>query len=165
MVEFVRTNNPSQLFRRTRLLLSKCDDNPPPLDDAIQRGHIDLALRLIEQVVDMPVSNGLLQRENNDGETPLLLAAKLNHWNLIEIILKKRLDLTEQIDKYGNNMLHLLANISDHKADETIKNVLRLLSNDIITNLLNKKNKNNKTPIEIAQTKINNQSADLFDKS
>jgi hypothetical protein len=165
IVEFVRTNNPSRLFRRTRLLLTKCDDKTPPLDDAIQRGHIDIALRLIEQVVDMPISNGLLERENIDGETPLLLAAKLNHWIIMEAILKKRLDLSEKTDKYNNNILHLLANVLDGKANETIKNVLILLPNDIRKRLLKNKNKNNQTPIEIAQTYINNHCADLFNKS
>ncbi|CAF3426385.1 unnamed protein product [Rotaria sp. Silwood1] len=165
IVEFVRTNNPSRLFRRTRLLLAKCDQNPPPLDDAIQRGHIDLALKLIEQVVDMSTSPGLLERKNDDGETPLLLAAKLNQWVLIEAILKKRLDLAENTDKNDNNILHLLANISENKANETIKNVLLLLSNDIKTNLLKKKNKDNRTPIEIAQSQNNTYCSDLFKKT
>ncbi|CAF1104309.1 unnamed protein product [Rotaria sp. Silwood1] len=165
IIEFVRTNNPSRLFRRTRLLLAKCDQNPPPLDDAIQHGHIDLALKLIEQVVDMSTSPGLLERKNDDGETPLLLAAKLNQWVLIEAILKKRLDLAENTDKNDNNILHLLANISENKANETIKNVLLLLSNDIKTNLLKKKNKDNRTPIEIAQSQNNTYCSDLFKKT
>jgi len=162
IVEFVRTNNPSRLFRRTRLLLAKCDENPPPLDDAIRNGHIDLALKLIEQLGDMSSSNSLLERENNDGETPLLISAKLNQWILIEAILKKRLDLSEKTDKYDNNILHLLANISDDKANETMKNVLGLLSNDIKIKLLKTKNKDNKIPIEIAQIKNNTHCVDLL---
>lgn len=108
-----------------------------------------------------PIYN-LLERENDDGEIPLLLAAKLNQWNIIEIILKKRLDLSERTDKYDNNILHLLANVSDDKAYETIKNVLSLLADDIKTNLLNKKNKDNKIPMEIAQMNNNNQCIDLL---
>ncbi|CAF2631998.1 unnamed protein product [Rotaria sp. Silwood2] len=164
IVEFVRTNNPSRLFRRTRLLLAKCDQNPPPLDDAIRHGHIDLALKLIEQVVDMSTSPGLLERKNNDGETPLLLAAKLNEWILLEAMLKKRLDLTENTDKNDNNILHLLANISENKANETIKNVLLLLPDNIKTNLLKKENNDKLTPIDIAQSKNNTYCADLFKK-
>ncbi|CAF3920202.1 unnamed protein product [Rotaria sordida] len=162
IVEFVRTNNPSRLFRRTRLLIAKCDQNPPPLDDAIRHGHVNLALKLIEQVVDMSISPGLLERKNNDDETPLLLAAKLNQWILIEAILKKRLDLTENTDKNDNNILHLLANISENEANETIKNVLLLLPNNIKTNLLKKKNKDSQTPIQIAQSKNNTHCGDLF---
>jgi len=164
IVDFVRTNNPSRLFRRTRLLIAKCNDDPPPLDDAIRHGHIDLALKLIEQVGDISLSNSLLERENNDGETPLLLSAKLNQWILIEAILKKRLDYSEKIDKYDNNILHLLANVSEDKANETIKNVLTLLPNHIRTNLLKKKNKANQIPIEIAQAKNNIHCVDLFKK-
>lgn len=165
IVDFVRTNNPSRLFRRTRLLLIKCDQNPPPLDDAIRRGHIDIALKLIEQVIDMPTSSGLLERKNNDGETPLLLAAKLNQWTLIETILKKRLDLAENTDKNDSNILHLLANIPDNKAYGTIKNVLLLLPNNIKVNLLKNKNKDNQTPIQIAQAKHNKNCADILNKS
>ncbi|CAF4651108.1 unnamed protein product [Rotaria socialis] len=166
IVEFVRTNNPSRLFRRTRLLLVKYDQNPPPLDDAIRNGHFDIALKLIEQVVDMSsTSPGLLERKNNDGETPLLLAAKLNQWILIEVIIKKRLDLTENTDENDNNILHLLANIPENKACETIKNVLQLLSDNLRVNLLKQKNKDNQTPIEIAQSKNNTHCADLLNKS
>jgi len=155
IVEFVRTNNPSRLFRRTRLLLARCEENPPPLHDAIQYGHIDLVLKLIEQVSDMSPSNSLLEQENNDGETPLLLSAKFNHWILIEAILKKRIDLSKKTDKFGNNMFHLLANVSEDKSYETIKNVLELLPNDIKTNLLKQKNKANQIPTEIAHIKNN----------
>ncbi|CAF5164192.1 unnamed protein product, partial [Rotaria sp. Silwood1] len=91
--KFVRTNDPSRLFRRTRILLSKCNESPPPLHDAIQRGHIQIALSLIEQVLDMNPSQGLLEKENENGETPLLIAAKCNQWKLIEPILKNRCDL------------------------------------------------------------------------
>jgi ankyrin repeat protein len=165
VIEFVRTNNPSRLFRRTRLLIAKSDENPPPLDDAIRRGHIDLALKLIEQVLDMSASTGLLERENDDGETPLLLAAKLNHWILIEGILKKRSDLVEKTDKENNNILHLLANVSEDKAFETMKNVMRLLTDETKINLLGKKNKDNQTAMELAQAEKNTQCVNLLKNS
>ncbi|CAF1022482.1 unnamed protein product [Adineta steineri] len=165
-VEFLRTNDPSKIFRRTRLLIGKCTENPPPLHDAIQHNHINLALKLIEQTVDMPSSsNNLLEREDNDGVSPLLFAAKFNQWTLIEAILKKRLDLIEKTDKSDNNILHLLANISEDKATETIKNIFVLLSNDTKTKLLEKKNNNNETPMEIAQANNNNLCVDLFKTS
>ncbi|CAF3963887.1 unnamed protein product [Adineta steineri] len=165
-VEFLRTNDPSKIFRRTRLLIGKCTENPPPLHDAIQHNHINLALKLIEQTVDMPSSpNNLLEREDNDGVSPLLFAAKFNQWILIEAILKKRLDLIEKTDKADNNILHLLANISEDKAIETIKNIFVLLSNDTKTKLLEKKNNNNETPMEIAQANNNNLCVDLFKRS
>src|SRR5580693_7205996 len=104
----VRQNDPSRLFRRTRILLSKFDKDPSPLNDAIQHGHTKLALSLIEQIIDMPSPNRLLENENENGETPLLIAAKLNEWELIESILKTRSDLAKQKDKDENNLFHLL---------------------------------------------------------
>ncbi|CAF4091209.1 unnamed protein product, partial [Rotaria sp. Silwood2] len=119
--KFIRTNDPSRLFRRTRILLSQCDENPPLLNDAIQRGHTQIALALIEQVLDMSSSQGLLEKENENGETPLLIAAKCNQWKLIEPIIKNRSDLVKHKDKNGNNLLHLLANLHDDEGAEVIK--------------------------------------------
>jgi ankyrin repeat protein len=159
---FVRTNDPSRLFRRTRVLLSKFDENTSPLSDAIERGHIQLALPLIEQVIDMPSPNRLLEKGNANGETPLLIAAKLNHGKLIETILKKRSDLVEQKDKDGNNIFHLLANLSEDKGAETIENILTILPNESKINLLKEKNTKNETPIDIAQSHGNTQCIDLL---
>jgi ankyrin repeat protein len=149
---FVRTNDPSRLFRRTRVLLSKFDENTSPLSDAIERGHIQLALPLIEQVIDMPSPNRLLEKGNANGETPLLIAAKLNHGKIIETILKKRSDLVEQKDKDGNNMFHLLANLREDKGANTIQHVFGMLSNDMKSHLIIEKNKINQTPLIIAQS-------------
>ena len=165
VVEFVRTNNPSKLFRRTRLLLAKCDESPPPLDDAIRRGYFDLIIKLIEQVGDVSPSNSLLERENDDGETPLLLSAKLNQWILIEAFLKKRIELSEKTDKYGNNIFHLLANVPDDQSHETIKNVLQILPLDIRSKLLKKRNRDNQLPKDIAQAKNNIRYIDLLKTS
>jgi len=38
----------------------------------------------------MPSLNRLLENENENGETPLLIAVKLNEWKLIDSILKSR---------------------------------------------------------------------------
>jgi ankyrin repeat protein len=166
LADYVRTNNPSRLFRRTRLLLVKCVDESPPLNEAIQRGHIDLALSLIEQVIELRAPNGLLEKEDENGQTPLLVAAANNRWTIIEIILNKRPDLAEQKDKNGNNVFHLLANLSeDDKAAETMQNVMKILSNDVKVNLLKAKNENNQTPIEIAQSNGNTQFMNVLEFS
>ncbi len=132
------------------------------MDDAIRRGYIDLIIKLIEQVGDASPSNSLLERENDDGETPLLLSAKLNQWILIEAFLKKRIELSEKPDKCGNNILHLLANVSDDKSYETIKNTLQILPEDIRNKLLKKKNKDNQLPKDIAQAKDNTRCFNLL---
>ena len=149
---FVRTNDPSRLFRRTRVLLSRFDDNSSPLTDAIEHGHVQLALPLIEQVIDMPSPNRLLEKGNENGETPLLIAAKLNHGKIIETILKKRSDLVEQKDKDGNNMFHFLANLREDKGTETIENILTILPNESKIKLFKETNKINQTPLDIAQS-------------
>ena len=160
---FLNTNDPSKLFRRTRVLLTKSTDNPPPLNTAIERGHIHLALPLIEQVIDMSPSNGLLEKMNDNNETPLLVAAKYNHMNLIETILKNRSDLAKQKDKDGNNIFHLLANVNDDKGAESIKNIFEHLSNDMKVCFMKEKNQNDQTPLEIAQSQGNIQCIALLE--
>ncbi len=154
----MRKNDPSRLFRRTRLLLSKYEEDPSPLHEAIENGHTQIALALIEQILDMPSPNRLLENEN---ETPLLIAAKLNQWKIIELILKTRSDLIQQIDKNGNNLFHLLTNLSEDKGVETIDKLLQTFPNDI-KNLLKEENKQHQTPMDIAQSNGNTQSLDLL---
>ena len=77
---FVRTNDPSRLFRRTRVLLSRFDDNSSPLTDAIEHGHVQLALPLIEQVIDMPSPNRLLEKGNENGENSIINCSKIESW-------------------------------------------------------------------------------------
>ncbi len=159
---FLRKNDPSQLFRRTRMLLSTYDGNSSPLHDAIQHGHTQLALAFIKQIVNVPSLNKLLKNKNENGETPLLIAARLNQWKLIESILKPRSDLAKQKDKDGNNLFHLLANLSEDKGVETIQNVLAILSNELKVNLLKEKNKTNQKPMDIAQFHNNTSSLELL---
>lgn len=162
MVEFVRTNNPSKLFRRTRLLLAKCEENPPPLDDAIRNGYTDLVVKLIEQVSDASPSTCLLERENLKGQTPLLLSAELNQSTLIETLLNRRLDLSMKTDKSQNNILHVLARVADDRAERTIEKVLAILPKDLQMKLLKQKNADNHQPWQIAQLKRNMHCLDLL---
>ncbi|CAF1578302.1 unnamed protein product [Adineta ricciae] len=166
VVSLLRTNDPSKLFRRTRLLISKCDQSPPPLDDAIRNGYVDLALRLVEQTTEMSSGpNNLLERTNADGQIPLLLAAKLNHWILMKPIVEKRLDLLEKVDNSGNNIFHLLADVSEDKAVDTIKYVLELIPHNLKVKLFNQKNQEKQTPKDIAQAKNHSHYVDLFNAS
>jgi ankyrin repeat protein len=144
-------------------LLSDCNENQPPLNDAIEHGHAQTALSLIEQIIDMSPSNGLLEKANENGETPLLVAAKCNQWKLIKPILEKRCELTKQKDKDGNNLLHLLANIDEDKGAETIENVVKILPKDTKRELVKEKNKTKQTPLEVAQSHGNTQCIDLLD--
>jgi ankyrin repeat protein len=155
---FVRKNDPSRLFRRTRILLSNYGEGPSPLHEAIENGHTDIALSLIEQLLDMPSPNRLLENEN---EALLLIAAKFNQWKIMELILKNRSDLIHQTDKDGNNLLHLLTNINDDKGVETIDKLLKTFPSDIKI-LLNEENNQHQTPMNISQSNGNTQSYDLL---
>lgn len=159
MADFLREDNPSRLFRRTRLLLSQCDPKSPPLHDAIQRGHVDLARALIEQVYDMPTADGLLEKQNEDGQTVLLMAAKFSRWNIVEMLLQNRTDLVQHIDKQENNFLHLLA---ENGSNEMIKQSLALMSDQVRQQLLSGKNRANQRPVDIAQSHGNSQCVDLL---
>jgi ankyrin repeat protein len=143
-------------------LLSDCNENQPTLNDAIEHGHTNLALSLIEQIMDMPPSNGLLEKANENGETPLLVAAKCNQWKLIKPILEKRCELTKQKDKDENNLLHLLANMEEDKGAETIKSILAIISNEMKTELLQEENKTGQTPATVAQSHENTSCFELL---
>ncbi len=153
---FVRTNNPSKLFHTVGFLLSKYEGSSSPLHDAIQNGHIKIALVVIDQTMDLPPSKNLLIKENEDGETPLLLAAKFNQWKIIELILKNRPELGKQKDKSGNNLFHFLAKLSEDGGAKTIEDVFQILPEELKIDLLREENKQNQTPMNIAQSNGSN---------
>ena len=156
MAEFVRTNNPSLLFRRTRCLLAHCDGDSPPLNDAIERGHEHLALALIEQAIEMPDNDNLLDKQNSAGETPLLVAAKFNRGPLIEALLKARPSLARHTDREKNNLLHLLAgNEPTSDCAEILNTVLSILPDDLRRTLLREKNMHDRSALDIAQYRGN----------
>jgi ankyrin repeat protein len=129
------------------------------LHDAIEHGHVELAQTLIEQALDMSLAQGLLNQENQHGQTPFLLAAKHNQWSIMEIILRKRSDLIEHRDKNKNNFIHLLA---DCQHLQTIEKILLLLPNRLKQQLLTEKNQANQRPVDIAQSHCNTQCTHLL---
>ncbi|CAF1188029.1 unnamed protein product [Adineta ricciae] len=151
LVQFVQTNDPSRLFRRTRVLLSKCEDSPPPLHVAIERGHISLALTIIEQVASMREENNILERRNESGENVLLVGGRCNAWKVIEMLVKMRKDVIERVDNDGNNLLHKIGSVKDDAGAETIKNLFNIMSEEVKTNLLMQMNKNGETPARTAE--------------
>ncbi|UJR25794.1 hypothetical protein I4U23_007144 [Adineta vaga] len=165
LVAFVRTNDPSKLFRRTRVLLSTCDENPPPLHDAIEHGYIPLVSTIIQQVANMREPNNLLEKRNENGETVLLVGARCNEWKVIELIVKEREDVIEAKDNDGNNMLHLLANVKEDAGAETLKNLLEILPIDVKMRLLKEENKKSQVAKDIAQSHENTQCLSLLSKA
>ncbi len=124
---------------------NKIDDQFLLLQNAIQQGDIDLAIKIIKQ------TNEYLERKNDQGETPLLIAAKFNQNRLIIAILKKKSELAKQVDKQGNNLLHLLANVREGQAKNTIGNVLTLLDDKMREYLTLSLNRHKQTPVQVAQ--------------
>jgi hypothetical protein len=126
------------------------------LEIAIQQGDIDLAIKLIKQ------TTGYLTRENDQGQTPLLLAAQFNQSRLIRAILKKRPELAEQVDRRNNNLLHLLARVPEDKAVKTIEDVFIILDNKTKEFLISALNEDTQTPEQIANNYDNRQYIDLL---
>lgn len=146
--KFVRTEDPSLLFRRTRLLLLQNEDASPPLHDAIQCGNVELLEKLFEQIFDMTENEGLLDQKNSHGQTALLLSAQYDRCSLIELILRHRKDLVKQIDSKKNNFLHILI---ENRHVETIRRSLEILPENLKEKLLNDKNQFNQRPVDIAR--------------
>lgn len=146
MTEFVRTDDPSTVLRRTRVLLAKSDE-PFPLHVAIEKGFDKIGLHLTEQVLDMNNNNGLLNQTNSDGQTAFLLAAKFDRWAILKIILQQRLDLVEQTDLNENNFLHFLA---ENQSIETIQKSIEILPDEVLRRLFKATNKKGQTPKDVA---------------
>jgi hypothetical protein len=67
---------------------------------------------------------GLLNKVNNDGNTPIMLALKLKRFDMMEILIREKADVTI-CDKIGNSVLHYIklfdipnnANKTDHQSN------------------------------------------------
>jgi hypothetical protein len=90
------------------------------------------------------------------------MAAKLNQNRLISAILKKYPEFAKQVDKQGNNLLHLLANVSENKARTTIDHVFILLDNQMKKQLILGRNQLGQTPEYVARYHRNMEYIDFF---
>ena len=152
---FVRTNNPSELFRAAGTLLLNSTEACSALHDALENGHISIASSVIEQTLHLSSEKNLLEKVNTHGQTPLLIAAKKNQWEILKLILEHRLDLIKQKDHHGNNLFHLLIHINGDQAGETLEKILRILPDCLKEDLVNEMNADQQTPIDIAQCQTN----------
>jgi ankyrin repeat protein len=134
----------------------KIEDQFMTLENAIQEGNIELAINLIKQ------SNSYLERRNDQGQTPLLLAARFNQARLIRAILKKRPELAKQVDRQKNNLLHLLAKVSEDSATEATNNIFMILDNKMKELLISGLDEDKQTPEQIAAIHGNRQFIDLL---
>ena len=148
---FVRTNNPKELFRAAGFLLSKYTGDSSPLHDAIENGHIDNALIIIEQIMYFPGEKNLLEKVNAHGQTPLLLAARYNQWKVVQMILEHRVDLAKQKDHHDNNFLHLLVRNHHERIDQTMGKISEMLSEELKIDLFEDENEHHETFVDIAK--------------
>jgi ankyrin repeat protein len=153
------------LLRRTRLLLSQCDDNPPPLHEGIEQGHISLALLVIEQVASLGRPNGVLEKRNEQGETVLLVGARCKAWEVVEMIAKKRSDLVTDKDMDGNNVLHILASVNEDAGAQTIEKLFAIIPQSTQISLLSEQNKAGETAAESAQRQGNTRCSELLTRT
>lgn len=126
------------------------------LENAINQGNLDLAWQIIRQ------ARNFLEQGNHQGETPLLMAARLNQKRLIVSILNYGSELAKQKDQQGNNLLHLLANISSSQAKETIEQVLNLLDTRSKDRLISELNQSQERPVDVAKNHGHNEYIDLL---
>ena len=157
-------NNPETDLLEMRHFLTATRTIPPGnrlnlfemLENAMNQGNIDFAWQLIGQATN------ILEQRNDRGETPLLIAARLNQQKLILSILSRRMDLATQIDHQSNNLLHLLANISTNRAKETIEKVFSLLDSRSKDRLISELNQSQERPADVAKNHGHNEYIDLL---
>ncbi|CAF1167123.1 unnamed protein product [Didymodactylos carnosus] len=157
--DFISKNDPTSLFRCTRLLIHRDDDDL--LEQAILNGN----LMLIKQLIKVLLIDTLKQ-QNGKGETILLICAKLNNKDLIAQLLERHLNLVYDLDYRKNNVFHLLAStkLNNDKSYETIEFILNYLNEKSINicEIFNKENIDQFTPLQLAVQNNNLQCVKLF---
>ena len=99
----------------------------------------------------------ILQYKNEFGETLLLHAVRLNHIEVIKVLLKHKDSkiLIEDIDKKNNNIFHILVlNSSSQETFDLLINYL-LEKNISIEQKFDRPNQNHQTPLQLAVYKNN----------
>ena len=90
-----------------------------------------------------------LAQMDDCGDTPLLRAARLNQCLEIEIILKQNPHLSQQVNREGDNLLHILAKLPI-ESSSTVQSVLKLLPRHFKKPLIMMSNKNGLRPYHVA---------------
>ena len=97
------------------------------MHNCAKRGNFDLARYLTSK------KNISLNLINEKKATPLLMAGKLQHWDIAELLINKNVDI-RQVNGQGNSVLHFASR------DNEIELVKLFLKRQIDVNILNKKN-------------------------
>lgn len=149
------------------VLFAQDRDGNTPLGLAVVKGNEDIVEILLDVVEDEELEKRVLREKNLAGKTLLMIAAINGNKKNIEALLD--LALTEDIlaevlleqDSDGNTPLHIAQMMNKKEAvreilqtlEEEIKGVPAISGyRDIISKVLLAKNKNDKTPLDLAKT-------------
>jgi ankyrin repeat protein len=149
-VELLFLNNDYSLFSRVCRPFIK--SHPQLCHDALKNNHIDILLKFI------PVATiDILQYKNQSGDTLLLHAARLNHIEVMKVLLEHKDSkiFIEDIDKKKNNIFHILVlNSSSQETFDLLINYL-LEKNISIQQKFDQLNQDHQTPLQLAVYKNN----------
>ncbi|CAF1451012.1 unnamed protein product [Adineta steineri] len=142
-------NDYTQLLRICRTFIKK---KPQLLHDAVTNNHSDLLLKFI------PISTiDMLQEKNKTGENVLLHAIRLNHVEIVKILLEKENAeaLIYNKDEKNNNIFHIIAsNSTSVELCDFIINYL-LKKTIPIQEKFDHYNQDHRTPIQLCIIKNN----------
>ena len=95
---------------------------------------------VVENLVAVLVNSPLLDAQNADGATPLMLAASADKIKTARLLIDSGADLVTKTDKKGNTALHLLA-------ASTVCSILIQEKSDLITGNIDSQNDTGFTPL------------------
>jgi ankyrin repeat protein len=91
------------LLDRLRKILSTSDNKKTELFNAVVKGTHEEVGRLIDKGANVNA------RDSTSGHTPLMIAAMLNHQNVVKILIDKGANINKK-DHYGNTVGDLAIN-------------------------------------------------------
>lgn len=130
-----------------------------PVHYAIHNCNLDMfKLFIANDKVDLQVKD-----TQEGGYTPFLFAIERKYFEIVEELINTKKDEINFTDKdfYGNNLFHLLFDLSNNvvvkkNGAELLKLLLETCPEAIKKQLLSEKNENNKLPIELAKEALQN---------
>ncbi|KAH9414548.1 85/88 kDa calcium-independent phospholipase A2, partial [Dermatophagoides pteronyssinus] len=118
-------------------------------------GYIDYFRQLPNEYKDniQKINELLNQQDKNDGKTCLQIAIEQQRLNILQAIFaipNVEINFT-LVDNFGNNLLHIAAQQSNGQIVSLLCQTIRMnLSNDILMEIINAKNRENFAPLYLA---------------
>ena len=132
-----------EILKRMTHLTEKADDKGyVPLHHAVELEHTD---NLAVAKLLLQFNRSAAYRKDNEGRTPLHIAASLGRRKIMMEIIQVCPDCCELVDNRGWNVLHFVAK-SPSGVEEIIKAILQDSS---FSNLINRKDKEGNAPLHL----------------